>query len=84
METQIDNSVNKEMAGYMCLGLGYVNRKHSNKRQISSPPKKYTRDTDSPPKDIIQDTKQMAHHSMESTNEIHKPHLPPKGSLPKG
>ena len=32
METQIDNSVNKEMAGYMCLGLGYVNRKHSNKR----------------------------------------------------
>jgi hypothetical protein len=29
METQIDNPVNRGMAGYMCLGYGYVNREHS-------------------------------------------------------
>jgi hypothetical protein len=29
METQIDNPVNKEMAGYIYLGYGYENMKHS-------------------------------------------------------
>ena len=29
---KIDNPVNRGMAGYMCLGYGYVNWKHSNKR----------------------------------------------------
>ena len=70
MKTQIDNLVIGGWLDICVWGYGYVNWKHLNKRQISSPPKKYTRDTDSPPKDIIQDTEQMAHHSMKSTNEI--------------
>jgi hypothetical protein len=28
MEIQIDNSINRGMAGYMCLGYGYENMKH--------------------------------------------------------
>jgi hypothetical protein len=50
METQIDNPVNRGMAGYMCLEYGYVNRKHSKFRLTTqwNPPMRYRNQTRHP------------------------------------